>query len=87
MIFDWYKLINKTEFEATGLVSRSLDIVLDGIGRVTVLVTVGNYFSITYDGVMLSIGITGENPFVFEGYAVYLDSNNDVWLGVELDES
>ncbi len=84
MIFDWYKVINKPEFEATGLVSRELTIVLEGIGAKTVLVTVGNYFSLTVDDVMLSIGIGLEtaNPFVFQERAIYLDDAGDVWYGV-----
>lgn len=86
MIFDWYKVINKTEFEATGLVSRELEVVLEGLGAKNVLVTVGNYFSITVDDVMLSIGIgtPTSNPFVFEERAVYLDASNDVWYGIKV---
>lgn len=87
MIFDWYKIINRAEFEATGLVSRELTLNLEGIGLSSVLVTKGRYFSIIYDEVMLSLGITDANPFVFEGYAVYLDSNDDIYLGIEVDES
>lgn len=87
MIFDWYKIINRAEFAATGLVSRELSLVLEGVGQASILVTKGILYSIVYDGVMLSIGLTDSNPFVFEGYAVYLDSNDDVWLGIEVDES
>jgi hypothetical protein len=83
MIYDWYKVINKSEFEATGLVSREVNLILEGVGQRTVLVTIGNYFSITYNGVMLSIGMTDSNPFAFGGCAVYLDANDDVWLGIE----
>lgn len=83
MTFDWYKLLNRGEFEASGLVSKELDVILDGVGQKTVLVTKGNLYSIVIDGVMLSIGVTAANPFVFEGYAVYLDSNDDMWLGIE----
>ncbi len=87
MIYDWYKIINKTEFEATGLVSREVEVLLDGVGLRTILVTKGNLLSITYEGVFLSIGVADDiethNPFAFGGYAVYLDSNNDIWLGIE----
>lgn len=82
MIFKWFKIINKAEFEATGLVSRQLDLILDGIGAKTCLVTVGNYFSITIDDVMLSVGMREENPFIFEDRAIYLDANNDVFYGI-----
>lgn len=82
MIFDWYKILNRGEFEAAGLVSREVDVILEGIGQKTVLVTRGNLVSIVYDGVMLSIGLSGSNPFIFGGYAAYLDQNDDIWLGI-----
>lgn len=85
MIFDWYKIINRAEFEALGLVSRELELELEGIGLATVLVTKGELYSLTYDGVFLSVGVTEDNPFVFEGYAVYLDAADDIWLGIEVE--
>lgn len=85
MNFDWYKIINKTEFEALDLVSKEVEVILDGIGLSTILVTKGNLISLVYDGVMVSIGVTEDNPFVFDGYAVYLDENNDIWLGVVVE--
>ncbi len=85
MIFDWYKIINRAEFLATGLVSRELQVVLEGVGVATVLVTVGRHFSLTYDGVMLSLGVTEANPFSFDGHAIYVDDNDDVWLGIEAE--
>lgn len=86
MIFTWFNIFNKTEFEATGLVSWELERLLEGIGKVDILVTKGRNISITYDEVLLSIGVTDANPFIFEGYAVYLDANNDVWLGIQVEE-
>lgn len=82
MIYDWYKIINKTEFIAAGLPSRELTLILEGKGQVTVLVTQGRLFSLIYDGVMLSTDVTAENPFSFGGYAAYLDDNQDLWLGI-----
>lgn len=86
MNFNWFKIINKAEFEATGLVSRELDLVFEGVGQMTALVTVGNLFSVTIDDVMLSIGLTDDNPFVFEERAIYLDAAGDVWWGILADE-
>ncbi len=83
MSFDWYKVINRAEFLETGLASREVTLVLEGVGLRTVLVTVGRNFSLVYDGVMLSLGVTEANPFSFDGYAIYVDSNEDVWLGIE----
>lgn len=81
MIYDWYKIINKATFEATGLASREVTVILGDLGQKTVLVTKGNYVSLVYEGVMLSLQMTGTNPFKFENKAVYLDANDDIWLG------
>jgi hypothetical protein len=87
MIFDWYKVLNRAEFEAAGLVSKEVEMILDGVGQKTILVTKGNVYSILVDGVYLSIGLGGKNPFVFGGYAVYLDSNDDIWMGIATSEN
>ena len=86
MIFDWYKLFNLVEFNNLGLVSRELTLDLEDLGETSIRITKGNYTSILYDDVFLPINMVDENPFVFEGYAVYLDANNDVFLGIEQDE-
>jgi hypothetical protein len=39
-------------------------------------------FSLIIDGVILSVGMADSNPFIFGGYAVYLDSSGDIWLGI-----
>ncbi len=88
MSFDWYLVINRQDFEDAELVSKEVELILEDIGLVTVLVTKGSYYGITYDGVFLAIGITEANPFVFDGYAVYLHpETDDIYLGIELDES
>lgn len=79
----WYKIVNRAEFEATGLVSREIQVVLTGVGLRTILVTKGNLFAVTYDGTMLSPGLNDENPFVSGDYAIYEDSAQDIWLGVQ----
>jgi hypothetical protein len=83
MTYDWYKIINKTEFEADDLPSREVQVVLEGVGLKTILVTKGLLVSLVYDGAMLSPGLNDENPFAFGGYAAYIDANEDVWLGIE----
>lgn len=86
MTYDWYKIINRAEFIATGLVSREVELVLEGVGVRTVMVTVGRNFSIIYEGVMLSLGITDANPFAFDGHAIYVDAaTDDVYLGIEVE--
>jgi hypothetical protein len=82
--FDWYKIINKVEFEAEDLPSREVQVVLEGIGQKTILVTKGILISLVYDGVMLSPGLGDENPFYFGGYAAYLAASDDVYLGIPI---
>ncbi len=85
MTFDWYKIFNLTEFEALDLVSKAYILNLEGLGEQTVMVFKGNEVSIQYDDVTLPIQLHDENPFVFDGYAVYIDENDDVFLGVEIE--
>ncbi len=83
--FNFYKIINKAEFEATGLKSREVTVILEGLGQKTVLVAHQMLFSLIYDGVILPVDLEGaSNPFEFGGYAAYLDSADDVWLGVPI---
>lgn len=86
MIYDWYKILNRAEFLATGLPSRTVELILGDLGLKEILVTIGNYFSITYDDVMLSIELDGKNPFEFEDRAIYVDAADDVWLGIKNED-
>ncbi len=86
MIRDWFKIFNLTDFTATGLISRTYTLVLEGIGQKDILVTKGELTGITYEGVFLGINLNNRNPFGRDGYAVYLDANNDVWLGIDPPE-
>jgi hypothetical protein len=80
--FNFYKIINKPEFELESLKSREVTVILEGLGQKTILVTRVMLFSLVYDGVILPVNLTGEQPFEFGGYASYLDDAGDVWLGV-----
>lgn len=88
MIFNWFLIFNKDIFLDTGLVSRKILAIMDGIGTKQILITKGNELSVTYEDVILPIGFNGENPYVKQGdaahYAVYLDTNGDVYLGIEV---
>lgn len=81
MAAEWYKLFNKTEFEATGLGSRTLEVELEDRGTEIFLVTKGNTLAVTYLDVMLEVMFASKNPYLKGGYAVYLDDQNDVWFG------
>lgn len=80
--FNWFKIFNADEFTALGLVSRVYTVNLIGIGEKDILVTRGNYLSITYEGVMLDIGMNERSPFIFDGFAAYQAPSGNVFLGV-----
>jgi len=86
MEFTWFKIFNTAEFDALGLVSKTYTLFLDGIGEKDILVTKGNAYGLTYEGVFLSLNLNDLNPFPFDGYGVYVDDNDDVFLGIEIDE-
>lgn len=86
MTYDWYKVFNKTDFEDTGLTSREYSIILDERGAKDILVTKGVAFSVCVDGVFLTINLNDRNPYEFDDRAVYIDDNDDVWVGYLVDE-
>lgn len=86
MMWDWYKIINKAEFEALNIPSREVESVLEGIGLKTILVVKGAMVSLIYNGVMLSPGLNDKNPFVFDGYAAYLKEDGYIYLGVPSED-
>lgn len=87
MIYNWFKIFNLDEFESLGLTSRTYDLELENVGTKKVLVTKGILVGVTYEDVFLPINLNDKNPFEFEGLAVYLAPNNNVHLGIAVDES
>lgn len=85
MEYTWFKIFNKTEFEALGLVSKTYTLNLDGVGEKEILVTKGVAIGMLYEGVFLSLELGDENPFEFEDHAIYLDASNDVYLGIAVE--
>lgn len=86
MTYNWYKVFNKTEFEALGLVSAEYSIIFKNVGLKTIIVTKANYLSATLDDVFLPINLNDKNPFEFEDRAIYLDENDDVWVGIAVED-
>lgn len=84
MVYTWFKIFNITEFDALDLVSKTYTFILEGIGQKDVLVTKGITYGITYEGVFLSLNMIDRNPFEFEGYAIYVDADDNVYLGIEV---
>ncbi len=86
-MFNWFKIFNRTEFDALGLVSKTYTLELEDIGIKNILVTKGITHGLTYEGVFLSLLLNDLNPFEFEGYAIYLNTEtNDVYLGIAIPE-
>ena len=85
MNYEWFKIFNKTEFEALNLISKEYTYNFEGIGNKTILVTKGNVLSVLFDDIFMSVNLNDNNPFEMDDRAVYLDANNDVWVGI-LDE-
>lgn len=86
--YAWFNIYNKVIFEATGLTSKNLEYDFEDYEVKTVMITSGNTIGVVIDDVFLSIGLNENSPFEFDGYACYLDDNNDIWVGILIpDES
>ena len=86
-IYTWFKIFNKVEFEALGLVSKTYTWDLEGIGLKDILVTKGEGIGMLYDGVFLPLQLNDLNPFALDHRAIYIDANNDVYLGIEVEDA
>lgn len=84
MNWNWYKLFSLTDFLAEEIASRELIVLLESLGRTSVLISRGNMVSISYGGSYLPVNFPDVNPYIAGGYAAYLDGENFVWLGVEV---
>lgn len=81
-----FNLFNYDDFIATGLVSRTLRVVLEGVGDADILISKGNLLSISYDGEYLPIGMNDINPRTSGKYTVWKEPiTNQVWLGIAED--
>lgn len=81
MNYDWYQVTNLDDFIASGLISQEFELVFP-TGLKTLLLTAGNLYSLTFDDVFLSIGMSEKNPFEFDGHAVFYDDDGLLWLGI-----
>jgi hypothetical protein len=80
--YNWIQVFNIDEFDATELSSKSYEVTIAGIGLKSILVTKQFGYSVIYEDTQLVVNFGGENPFVFNGYALYLDEKNNVHLGL-----
>lgn len=84
MILKWFFIFNSDDFAATGLTSRTYTVILDGIGQKDILVTMGESLGMLYNGIFLSLNLNDENPREMDGQGIYIDANNNVWLGLPI---
>jgi hypothetical protein len=83
MNYNWFKIFNRTEFDALELTSKTYTLFLEGVGEKDILVTKGNYYGMTYEGIFLCLQMGDVNPYVMDGHAAYLDeATDDVYLGL-----
>lgn len=82
----WFKIFNKTEFDALGIPSKTYTLNLDTIGEKDVLVTKGNLYGITYEGVFVALNMNEKNPSEFDDFAIYEDADDNVYLGTPIDD-
>lgn len=84
-MWDWFKLFNLDEFLSEELTSRTLVAVLEGRGTAIILISRGNMVSLTYNDVYLPVNLVGINPYIDSGYGSFIDTDNNVWLGFEVE--
>lgn len=84
--FKWYRILNKDEFVATQLPSYEATVDLDEVGEKQVVVMKGVGVSLLFNDTLLPVNLNGKNPFRFGRQAVFIDANNDIHLGVYVED-
>jgi hypothetical protein len=82
--YRWFKIFNRTEFEALGLPSRTYTVNLQGVGTRDIVATKSNLVGVVFDEVFLALDLNG-NPFAMDDRAVYQDELNDVYVGIAVE--
>lgn len=83
MNWKWFKIFSMIEFVGTGLVYKDYQVELEGLGVYTIRALQGQRQNILFDSVFLTVNLNAKNPFTFEGRGVFVDENQDVWVGVQ----
>lgn len=86
MILKWFNIFDLSEFPED-LISKSIQFEFEGIGIKSVLITkAGDLFSVVYEDVILTPNLNERNPFAFSDKAAYVDADQNLWLGLVVDE-
>jgi hypothetical protein len=88
MNYDWYKIANISDLDVAEIdyPSMNYSLILEDVGLVDVMMVKGANYGLIYDDVFLSANMNGENPFAFDGYAIYQDDDDYLWLGIEVED-
>ncbi len=86
MNYDWFKVFNMDEFEGLGLVSKEYEVVLEDYGLKSIYVFKGDFVSVLFDDVFLTVNLNDRSPFAIDQRAVFMDDNLDVWVGVQVED-
>lgn len=84
--YTFYNVFNLDDFEAEGLVSKEYTKEFEGVGEKTILVTKSNLVGVLFDDIYLPLELNNNNPFEMDDRAVYIDDDNEVYVGI-LNES
>ncbi len=84
MVFNWYPIFKAQEFLDTGLPSRNLTFYLSETLS-EILITSANALGVQYLDTFLIVNFAGQNPYIRDSYAVYLDESDQVWFGIEVE--
>ena len=80
-VYNWYEVIAKADFDALNIPSKEVEVFTEAEGLLNVLVTKGNYYSFLIDDIFISYDLNDRNPFVFEGYGIFL-KDDIFYLGI-----
>lgn len=82
MTINWFPIFIRQDFIDTGLVSQELSLDFGDLGTQSLLVTKGNLIGVLYNEVFLCLELNGENPMSFEDQLLWVDDDDQVWLGI-----
>lgn len=83
-MFNWFKITNLDDLVAAGIPSREFEMILGQYGLKTIVVFVGETFDVLVDDVFLMGGLNSKNPYELENRAVFIDDDQNLWVGFKL---
>jgi hypothetical protein len=85
--YNWYKVGNRADFIALDIPSLDQEVFLEDVGLVTVsLYNSGSGISLKYDDVFLRAFLNDKNEFYFDDHAIFILENEDIALGIKIEE-